>query len=99
MNQSPPSSTYDCLDPSITRRTPSAPIPAYRSHRNRTSPASRSPWIDPSGSGNSTKSFSVPCPFNQGNVPVLIQKSSGPPSASIRGWVVHVDRFGHQDQL
>src|SRR6266508_3654315 len=68
MNQSPPSTTYDCRPPSITRSTPSPPIPACRSHRNRTSSASRSPCTVPSGSGSSTKSFSVPCPFSHSNV-------------------------------
>src|SRR5215207_4961246 len=77
MNHSPPSSTYDCFEPSITRSTPSAPIPACRSQRNRTTAGSRSPCRDPSGSGSSTKSFSVPCPFSQGKVPVLMHRSYG----------------------
>src|SRR6478752_5823489 len=44
-----------------TRMTPSAPMPALRSHRARTRPAVRSRTS--SGSGRSTKSFSVPCPL------------------------------------
>src|SRR3954451_5726761 len=50
----------------ITRSPPSPPIPARRSHRARTRAGSRSPWTDPSWSGSSTKSFSVPCPFRKG---------------------------------
>ena len=43
-----------------TRMTPSPPIPARRSHSSATSSGARSPCTEPSGSGSSTKSFSVP---------------------------------------
>src|SRR5689334_21264675 len=46
-----------------TRSTPSAPRPARRSHRRCTSSGVSS--REPSGSGSSTKSFSVPCPFRK----------------------------------
>ena len=50
----------------ITRSTPSPPMPARRSQRATTRAAARSPCTDPSGSGSSTKSFSVPWPLRKG---------------------------------
>ena len=55
-----------------TRRTPSAPMPRRRWHRARTSaPSSASRSIAPSGSGRTTKSFSVPCPLTNSTLPRL----------------------------
>ena len=50
----------------MTRSTPSPPIPARRSQSARTRAADRSPWTEPSWSGSSTKSFSVPWPLRNG---------------------------------
>src|SRR5680860_161042 len=56
----------------ITRITPSPPIPARRSHRAATSSPEREPCTLPSGSGSSTKSFSVPCPLRKAKVLLTI---------------------------
>src|ERR1700712_2919798 len=52
------------------RMTPSAPIPAWRSHRALTC-ASLTDRV-PSRSGSRMKSFSVPCPFKNGTPPIVI---------------------------
>src|SRR5215472_9193302 len=51
------------------RSTPSAPIPALRSH-SRAVRSAVSP-LEPSGSSRITKSFSVPCPFANRMAPIV----------------------------
>src|SRR4051794_8622811 len=64
MNHSAPPST----SPRRTRRTPSAPTPALRSHSAETTCGSRAPCTLPSGSGRTTKSLRVPWPLTKGKL-------------------------------
>src|SRR5699024_6481381 len=79
MNQSSPSmpSPSSSISPlstnawaRITRKRPSAPMPARRSHKAATRAASSD--SSPSGSLMMRKSFSVPWPLANGNEPVEI---------------------------
>src|ERR687898_136628 len=67
-----------CAVARTTRSTPSPPIPARRSQSRCTRSSGRS--SSPSGSGSSTKSFSVPCPLTNRVTP----PGYGPPGPSRR---------------
>src|SRR4051794_12111236 len=71
-----------------TRITPWPPMPARRSASRRTRSADRS--SRPSGSGTSTKSFSVPCPL------LNRSRSLTDPSSGIAGLADDVQRTAAQ---
>src|SRR5687768_16811777 len=98
MNHSPADSS-PIADVRMTRMTPSAPIPRRRSQRAATKAPSSWPWMVPSWSGRSTKSFSVPCPLSHGNViefilraPASKDRHDGAVDVGLRRGVV-----GHRD--
>src|SRR3954453_18990716 len=82
MNKSAPPRTATACGSSVasvrtTRSTPSAPMPERRSHNAATSAGSRSCRTLPSGSGSSTKSFSVPWPLRKRNLRVVGSATRG----------------------